>query len=169
MAINGTASIFRLTSSSINTETLTSDKVEFDGDHLIPDAKSFMLGTRPVFKVIDTDNPNPGNQDPVHAQDTGNAPFIIEFSGYFDEKAGDALGITSIRNWMRTFKVIKTDYPKGRFGFRNNIRPEFNVTPDATAGYKLIGFECDERYEFLGLVPFSFLLRFDGDFSRLGV
>lgn len=169
MAINGTVSIYRLTTSGLNTETLVSDKVEFDGTHLIPDAKSFILGMHAPFNAIDTDNPRPGQQDPVKAQDTGNQPLVITISGYFDEKAGDALGIASFRNWMRTAKIIKTDYPFGRHGLRNNIRPEFNLTPDATAGYKIINFETDETYAFLGFVPFQCKLRFDGDFTRLGL
>lgn len=168
MTIAGTASIFRVTSSG-QTETLVTDKVEFDGTHSVPDALSFMLGMRPTFASIQTDNTNPGSQDPIRAQDTGNAPLIIALSGYFDEKGGtDAIGITTFRNWMINAKVIKTLFPKGRFGLRNNIRSEFNNTPNADAGYRLIGFEIDERYEYKGLVPFVATLRYDGLFSRLG-
>jgi hypothetical protein len=167
MAINGKICIFRVTSSG-QTETLVTDKIEFDDDHLVPDAKSFMLSMRPTMAAIQTDNTNPGSQNPIRAQDTGNAPLIITLSGYFDEKSGNALGIATFRNWMRTAKVIKTLFPKGRFGLRNNVRDEFDLAPSTTAGYRIISFELDERYEYLGLVPFTVQLRFDGDYSALG-
>ena len=169
MAINGNISLFRLTDAISTSETAVTDKIEFDNDNVIPDSKSHILGMRPVFAAIETDNTNPGSQDPVKAQDTGNFPLIIELTGYFNEKAGDALGIATFRNWMRTAKVIKTLYPRGRMGLRNNIRPEFNVLPASTGGYRLVAFELDERYEFLGIVPFVCRLRFDGLFTLVGL
>lgn len=167
MAENGTASIFRVTTSG-QTETLVTDKVDMGSGAVTPDAKTHLVRMKPRMQIIETENPNPGSQDAPTRQDVGNAPLIVDIWGYFKEQSGDALAITTFRNWMKSPKIIKNLFQKGRFGLRNNIRPEFDCTPDNTGGYQLVVFETDERYDFLGIVPFYCQLKFYGDFDRLG-
>ena len=170
MAINGEHSIFRLTSAGLNTETLVSDKIEFDGNAVVPDAKSSITDIKPIYNAVKTENPNPGSQDSSSGQDTGNAPFTIEITGFIDRSSGTALGISSIfRPWMRQAKVIKTHYPKGRFGFRSTQFPEFNVTPGATGGFKFSHIEFPYKCGTTGQFPFVLTLDFYGDMSLLGV
>lgn len=166
MAVNGGASIFRLSSAGNNTETLVSDKIEFGGDAMIPDAKWFLTSVRPVYTAINTDNPNPGSTKSPNSQDTGNAPFMLELKGYFDESSSTTLGIsTFIVNWIQNRKVVKTHYPKGRFGFRSDDRPEFNVTPDSTGGYQFVSFDAVDPIE-EPKTRFTILLKFVGDMAR---
>lgn len=168
MAIDGNVSIFRLTSGG-QTETLVSDKVEFDNDNAVPDSSAHVISAKHSMGIIDTKNPNPGSQDAPSGPDSGNRNPTVELRGYFDEKSGDTLAITSLVNWLRSAKVIKTLYPKGRFGYRNNVRDEFDVVPTTLGGYKITAFETDERYEYLGIVPFFIQLTFYGDHTLLGV
>jgi hypothetical protein len=169
MAVNGDHSIFRMTTAGDNTETLIlTDKIEFDGDHVVPDARSHITSIKPRMGAINTDNPNPGSQDSPNSQDTGNAPTLIQIDGYFYEDSGTAQGIAKFRDWMRNVKVVKTDYPKGRFGFRSDSRPEFNVTPTSTSGYQLMSFEIDDIVEW-NKQFFTVVLKHVGDASALGV
>jgi len=170
MAIHGEHSIFRLTTSGLNTETLVSDKIEFDGSAVIPDAKSHITDIKPVYNAIKTENPNPGSQNSSSGQDTGNAPFSIEIRGFIDKSSGSALGISSIfRVWMKQDKVVKTDYPKGRFGFRSTQFPEFNATPGTTGGYRFSHIEFPYKTGTTGRINFILTLDFYGDMTLLGV
>lgn len=164
MAVNGQHSIFRVTTAGQTETTLVTDKIEFDDDNAVPDARSFIISIKPIFQAINTDNPNPGSQNMPNSQDTGNAPVIIELKGYFDENAGVAGGIKKFRTWMTGAKVIKTLYPKGRFGFRSDDRTEYNVAPSTTSGYQLVHFELEDVGEF-NLIPFVCRLKFVGDVS----
>ena len=169
MVTNGTHSIFRLTSAApLHIEDNVSDKVEFDGDAVVPDSKGRIISIKPIMRMIDNDNPVPGSQDAPGSQDVGNAPDFIEIRGYFDEATGKSLGPTSLRNWMRNPKKIKTLYPHGRFGFRSNVRDEWNVTPDTTGGYQLIYFDLDDTVE-LNQPKFLIRLKFVADKTLLGV
>lgn len=167
MAINGTHSIFRLTTIGISTETATSDKVEFDDDATVPDGRSHITSIRPVFQMIDNDNPVPGSTDSPGSQDVGNAPMFLELEGYFEESGGQSFAVTSLENWMTNAKKIKTDYPFGRFGFRSDERDEFNVTPDSTGGYQLVYFEMRDIQD-IPQPKFIIRLKFSGDFTLLG-
>lgn len=133
----GQHAIFRLTNGVSTTEASVSDKIEFGTGALVPDSKGQITSIMPVYQAIGTDNPNPGSQDSPNSQDSGNAPFTIEIRGHFDESAGATSSITNITNWTENPKVIKTLYPKGRFGWRSDERPEYDVVPVATGGYKL--------------------------------
>jgi len=169
MAINGEHSIFRLSTSGISDETSTSDKIEFDGDAIIPDAKSHITGIHPIYRAVKTENPNPGSQDSSAGQDTGNAPFSLKLTGFIDKTSGSALAISSLFNvWQRQPKVIKTHYPKGRFGFRSDDVPYWNVTPGTTGGYRFVGIEYPYKPGITGQIPFILTLDFYGDMSLLG-
>lgn len=164
MTIEGTHSIFRVTTVGQTETTLTIDKIEFDDDNNTPDARSFIVSIKPIMQAINTDNPNPGSRNMPNSQDTGNAPIMLELKGYFDENAGVAGGIALFRSWMTGAKVIKTLYPKGRFGFRSDDRGEFDIAPSTTSGYQLVHFELEDVVEY-NIIPFVCRLKFVGDIS----
>ena len=169
MAINGAHSIFRLTIAPSNTETLVTDKIEFDGTATEPDNKGRITSIRVVTAVISTENQNPGSQDSANSQDTGKTPLILEIHGFFDESvSGKADGIARLRDWWREAKKIKTLYPKGRFGFRSDGRPEYNLTPDATTGYILLAVDITDTVS-VSKPDFIIHLKHDGDVQKLGL
>jgi len=161
MAVNGKHCIFRLTDGTNTTETSVSDKIEFDNDNAVPDARAHIISIKPTMQAINTDNPNPGSQASPNSQDTGNAPIMLELKGYFDENAGVAAGIETVKDWMNAAKVIKTLYPKGRFGFRSSDRAEWNIVPVATSGYQIVHFELEDVVEY-NIIPFIIRLKHVG-------
>lgn len=161
MAINGKHSIFRVSSSGQTETTVATDKIEFDDNNIVPDARSHIISIRPIHQVVNTDNPNPGSQNLPNSQDTGNAPIIVEIKGYFDENAGVAGAILKLREWVTGKKVVKTTFPKGRFGFRSDDRTEWNAVPITTGGYHLVHFELEDVVEF-NIIPFVIRLKFVG-------
>jgi len=167
MAINGTHAIFRLTTGSPSTETGTTDKIEFNGTPVVPDARGFLDSIRPVYQAIDTQLPNPGSQDSPTLPDTGNAPFILELKGHFDEGTGTAGGINTLSTWSQEPKVIKTLYPKGRFGFRSDERNEYDLTPVPTSGYHLTSIDILDPLE-SPRIDFVIRLTHEGDLSLRG-
>jgi len=164
----GIHAIFRLTTGGNNTEALVSDKIEFNGDAVVPDSRAFLDSIRPVYQAVNTDTPNPGSQNSPNSQDTGNVPFILELKGHFDETGGTTLGINTLNNWSENPKVIKTLYPKGRFGFRSDERDEYNVTPVASGGYQLTFIDMIDVLEF-SRIEFTLRLKFVGDMNIRGV
>jgi len=137
MAINGTFSIFRLTSTG-QTETSISDKIEFNGDAVTPDARSFIQTVNPIMSIIGQENDTPDSNNPSHLDETGLAFVGLEIEGYF--KANDAtrpFAPRSIRNWLKQGEQKNDDFPNGRFGWRNNIDNEFDLVPSADSGYLL--------------------------------
>jgi hypothetical protein len=162
MAVNGTHAIIRYTSGGQTETTILTDKIEFDDDNLVPDARSHIKSIRPIMSVINTDNANPGSLDSPNSQDTGRAPTFVEIKGYFDEKDGTAAGIESLKDWMNEPNVIKTLYPKGRFGFRSNDRSEWNMVPTADGGYQITHFEIEDIVEFNN-PQFIIRLKYVGD------
>lgn len=163
MAVAGTHSIFKLDATK-TTETAATDKIEFDGTAATPDARSHLTSIRPILNAINTDNPNPGSQDFPNSQDTGNAPFILELEGYFDESGGTALGIDKFRTWLMSSRVLKSNYPKGVFGFRSDTRPEFDIVPTTLGGYQVIHFELKDTLEY-STIPFMCRLKYVGEVS----
>jgi len=167
MAINGEFSIFRFSLSS-NTETLISDKVEFNGDSVTPDARSMIQHVLPVFSIPAQENETPDSNNPNSLDETGLAFVGLEITGYFlGNDSVSPLAIRSIRNWMKTDKKLATDFEFGRFGFRNNKNNEFDLVPSASSGYMIEHFECDFDYETGNRFPFTIKLRFNGDITDL--
>ena len=143
------------------------DRVEFDGTAAEPDARSHISNYKVVMSLVTQENPNPNTNNPNSLQDTGLAIVEYELIGYFDEKSGTAGGIAQFRNWLRSAKTT-TSLPFGQFGIRNDVKPEFNLTPSSARGLILEHFECNEDYEYIGRVPFIIKLRYNGDISALG-
>ena len=168
MAINGEFSIFRFSLSS-NTETLISDKIEFNGDAVLPDGRSQIQHVLPVFSIPAQENETPDSNNPNSLDETGLAFVGLEITGYFiGNESVSPLAIRFIRNWMKADKKLTIDFEFGRFGFRNNKNNEFDIVPSATSGYVLEHFDCDLDYTTGNRFPFTIKLRFDGDIAGLG-
>lgn len=166
MAINGTISIFRLTSSG-DTETSVSDKVEFNGDATTPDAKSFIQTVKPIMSIIGQENETPDSNNPSHLDETGLAFVGLEITGFF--KANEStrpFAPRVFRNWLKQGDQKNTDFANGRFGFRNNIDNEFDLVPSSDSGYLLEHFDylCDYTN---GDYPFFIKLRFQNEITDL--
>ena len=165
MAINGTFSIYRLTAAG-NTETGISDKVEFNGDAAVPDAKSFMKIPKPTMSIVGQENDTPDSNDPSLLDETGLAFTGLEITGYFKgNEALRPLAVRVFRNWMKADKK-NADFPFGRFGFRNNMDNEFDLAPSSTSGYVMEHFDYAPDYK-NGDFPFLIKLRFQGDITDL--
>jgi hypothetical protein len=166
MAINGEISIFRLTTSG-QTETAVSDKVEFNGDAVIPDALSFIQDIRPIMSLIGQENETPGSNNPSNLDETGLAFTGLEINGYFrGNTATQPTGINSIKNWLKQGNQKSSDFPEGRFGFRNDINDDFDLVPSSTSGYLLESFELIYKYP-ERIHYFVIKLRFQGDITDL--
>jgi len=179
MAVDGNISVYRFTTDG-QTETAlaTGEKVEFDtsasnGAATTPDARSHVDRFRVTMEKIHTEQPIPGSNDPINIQDTGLGVVVITLTGFFDETTGTAAAIDDIATWMVQANQNVALF-KGRFGFRNDDRPEWNATPDgdpkSTArGYNLITFEIGEiNMDFPSLIPFTLVLQYNGDITQLG-
>ena len=161
----GTGTICLFTANE--TSGIAGTKIEFDGDADTPDSRSHISSYKVIMSLVTQENPNPNTNNPNSLQDTGLAIVEYELTGYFDEKEGTAGGIAYFRNWLRQAKT-SASLPFGGFGIRNDVKPEFDITPTANAGFILEHFECNEDYEFLGRVPFVAKLRYNGDITVLG-
>jgi len=170
MAIDGNICIFKLYhGSGITNETSTIEpyKVEFDGDAAVPDAKSHVSNYKVVMSLVTQENPNPDSNNPNSLQDTGLAIVQYDIMGFFNAKDGVPKAIADIVTWMSSDKTDET-YKFGRFGIRNDQRPEYDVVPTATKGLILEHFETDYDFEYSGNIPFTLRLRYNGDISGLG-
>ena len=162
MAEKGNICIFR-----DGVETSATEKVDFDGDAVVPDAKSHIETYNVTMTLVTQENPVPDTNNPSGLQDTGLAVCSYEITGFFDGTGGTALGIALFRDWLREDKTNAT-YPFGRFGIRNDQRAEYNVVSTSTKGLMLEHFETNEEYEYTGRTGFTVRLRFNGDISGLG-
>lgn len=166
MAVNGTISIFRLTTSG-QTETAVSDKIEFNGDAVIPDALSMIQSVTPIMSLIGQENETPGSNNPSNLDETGLAFVGLEITGYFKgNESTKPAAIRSIRNWLKQGDQKNDDFDEGRFGFRNNENNEFDLVPSATAGYIIEHFDCRFVYPVKNH-HFTIKLRFQGDITEL--
>ena len=162
MAEKGNICIFR-----DGVETSATEKVDFDGDAVVPDAKSHIETYNVTMTLVTQENPVPDTNNPSGLQDTGLAVCSYEITGFFDGTGGTALGIALFRDWLREDKTNAT-YPFGRFGIRNDQRAEYNVVSTSTKGLMLEHFETNEEYEYTGRTGFTVRLRFNGDITGLG-
>ena len=166
MVLNGVMSIFRFTNPA-DTETAISDKIEFNGNAAVPDAKSFIKTIKPIMSIIGQENETPDSNNPSNIDETGLALVGLEINGYF--KANEAtrpLAIRNIRNWFKQGNQKTADFPHGRFGIRNDIDDEFDLAPSATSGYIIEHFECVYDYSNRDY-PFLLKLRFQNEISDL--
>lgn len=163
--VNGIFSIFRLSTAG-QTESTVSDKVEFSGDAILPDARSFITNIRAMMELPKQDNQTPGSNDPNLLDETGLVFTGLEINGYFiGNESASPISIRLIRNWLKADKRI-TNFTFGRFGFRNSVNNEFDLTPSATAGYILDHFDVIYNYPNRDYL-FRITLRFNGDITQL--
>ena len=169
MTTHGKLSIFRMTDTTDTEDNITDDKVEFDDDAAVPDNRSGLVSFTPVLSRTSTDNPAPF-QEIARKPDTGFAGNRYSLNVFFDESDGNrALAIAKLRDFETQQNFIKGKFREGRIGLRNDYRPEFNVIPDNTAGYKLISFELTQELLHHTIIYGTIILEFSGDASRLGV
>jgi len=121
MAENGNICIFR---DGVETDAVALDKIDFDGDSVLPDARSHIETYGVTMTLVTQENPVPDSNNPSGLQDTGLAIVQYEITGFFDGTGGTPLGIRNLRNWLRQDKT-NTSFPFGRYGIRNDQRDEF--------------------------------------------
>lgn len=167
MPVNGTISIYRVTATpATDTETEVSDKVEFNGDAAVPDTLSKIQSIKPIMTIIGQENETPDSNNPSLLDETGLAFVGLEISGYFKgNESSRPKAPRTFRNWMKADKK-NSDFPFGRFGFRNSIDNEFDLVPSAIAGYILEHFEYESNYRNRDYQFFA-KLRFQGDIAQL--
>lgn len=166
MAINGTISIYRLTSTG-QTETLISDKVEFNGDAVTPDARSFIQIIKPIMSIVGQENDTPDSNNPSLLDETGLQFVGLEITGYFKgNESARPIAIRSIRNWMKQTDKTNADFPFGRFGFRDDSGNEFDLVPSSSSGYIMDHFDYDDHKTNKD-IKFFIKLRFQGDITDL--
>ena len=69
MVTHGKITLFRMTASD-DTEDSLDDKIEFDGNAMVPDNRSGIMNFRPSIKRRNPDNPLP-HANETDKQDTG--------------------------------------------------------------------------------------------------
>lgn len=160
--------IFRMTNSGDRENNISTDKVEFDGDAQVPDGKSGLVSFSPVISRNPTENPAPFQQV-ARKPDTGFSGNRYTLHVVFDESDGNSAGaIAKIRDWMSEDNFVRSTFREGRFGIRNDYRPEFNLTPNNDAGYKLLHFETSQDLLHHTIVRGVIILEFSGSADRLG-
>ena len=167
MVERGKLTIFRMTDTTDTENNISADKVEFDGDAQIPDSRSGTVSFSPVMSRTPTENPAPF-QEIARKPDTGFSGNRYTLQVFFDEEFGKSLAIAKIRDWHSEENAIKGKFKEGRFGIRNDYRPEYDLTPNNDAGYKLIHFETTQELVFHKMVRGTIVLEFSGDPSQLG-
>lgn len=166
MAVNGKLCIFRMTNTTDTENTITADKLEFDEGALIPDAKAGIQSFNPSMSRFQTDNPIP-YQNKTNKPDTGFSGTRYQLNIFFNESDGLAGGVNILKKWYKEDNAITKKFRHGRFGIRNDYRPEFNLIPDNTAGYKLVHYDLFQDLAINHLVPGVIILEFSGDASKL--
>ena len=167
MVTHGKITLFRMTASD-DTEDSLDDKIEFDGNAMVPDNRSGIMNFRPSIKRRNPDNPLP-HANETDKQDTGYSGNTYSFTAYFYEGVGRAGGIAKLRDWIIEDQTIDTLFDNGRIGIRNDFRPEFNLTPNNDSGYKIILLEPLQDLGLHTRVVVSIVLEHSGDPTRFGV
>lgn len=146
------------------TEASTSDKVEMDGG-AVPDGKtdsqtfSFSGGRRKT----DVEN---AFSNVTNKPDSGLGGIFVTITGIFDETVSDALAIAKLRDWLIDGTVTEA-MPNGQIGLRNDKKPQSNLVPSLAAGWKLSSFDYDDDERNGFYIPFTIVLEFLGDPSKL--
>lgn len=113
-----------------------------------------------------TDVPAPQNQATA-VPDTGLQPPTLTIGVKFNEQFQDRYEIGILTLWALQDKTVRTNYPNGRFGIRNNKKPWMNFQPTAQAGWKIVDVNVDDVLEWGGMVDAVITLHFGGQTSLL--
>jgi hypothetical protein len=154
MAINGQSCIWRDT-----TETLSTDKIEFNGGAVVNEQGN-IIQTKFTISSSVAVNELPGAVDKL--QDTGVQGITIYVTGSIQDPQVDGLDTAQkFKQWMLEDKT-STALPKGRFGLRLNDFTALNLTPTADRGYILSNVEFIRDGDTKGKLQFVATLRFNG-------
>lgn len=154
MAINGQSCIWRDT-----TETLSTDKIEFNGGAVVNEQGNIMQTKFTISSSVAV-NELPGGVDKL--QDTGVQGITVFVTGSIQDPQVDGLDTAQkFKQWMLEDKT-STALPKGRFGLRLNDFTALNLTPTADRGYILSNIEFIRDGDTKGKLQFVATLRFNG-------
>jgi len=144
MAINGSGSIYRVTSSG-DTETTvaTTEKLEFNTGAIVPDTTGRNTATGFNSTRDLNFHPNPRRAIDI-IQDGKLGRKLVRLTGYFKDHNA-TLGPTNLDKWQNE-DAANDDFPFGRFGLR---LPDFangilTLLPTATKGYMLWDFDIED-------------------------
>ena len=100
--------------------------------------------------------------------DTGTAIPAIELRFAHDRSLAATPAI--LNNLIKLFyqRGNDSDFPKGRFGLTTTDNPGLNLTPVATAGYKLLSIRQEPNPTYPTIQIFSIFLHLTGDHEQLG-
>ena len=169
MATKGEACIFWCSNTGDTENTLAnSEKVEFGIGAVAPDGKT---GIIQITNMINKHQPQ--DDEPyassTRKKDTGFNGAEIMLEIFFDEDAiGTAQAIARLRKWIAESNSVPIKFPHNRIGIRNDYRPEWNLTPSATAGYKITAFKTTTNLEHQNQTIGSLTLTFSGDGTEIG-
>ena len=162
----GEVCIFRMTNTTDTEATITTDKIEFT-EGAVPDNRAIVTSFEPEMSRTQTSNSAPF-LDEARKPDTGYSGNRYLFELFFNEEGGAAGAIQKIRDWMKEENALKGKFPQGRFGIRNDQRPEFNLTPTRTTGYKIIYFKLTQDMLYPIYPTATLILEMSGDPVSLG-
>ena len=155
----GNGAIFRVTTTGDTESSVGSaEKIEFDGG-IVPDSSGRMVNNR--FNLSRDFSEHPSPKKPINQIKDGKlGSYQIIIAGVIT-MPGTAQSSANLVNWM-TNDATNDDFLKGRFGFRNDTFPIFDLTPSLNIGYILVDVEFQEDREFQGKVEFIATLRRNG-------
>ena len=169
MVTHGLITIFRMTNAGDTEESILTDKIEFDGDAQVPDNKSGVMSYSISPTRRDPDNPLPHSNE-TDRQDAGFGGNTYTLDAlYIEDVNSRALGIAKLRDWIREDQTIDGIFDKGRFGIRNDVRPEYNLTPNNDSGYKIIASPLRHDLHITTFVSQIITLQHSGEPSRFGL
>ena len=132
-----------------------------------PDKKSGIVSTTCTFMRTRTENAAPF-QDESRKPDTGFAGTRYVLQCVFDESdTVYSKGMQVLQRWLGEPHYVKGRYPNGRFGFRNDFQPEFNINPSKTVGLKITRIESSHDVEYHQIRSVTIELEQSGDAPTL--
>lgn len=161
MVTHGKFSIYRMTEIADTEDTILTDKIEFDGDAMVPDGRTGIVSFRPIISRTQTQNPAPFLEI-ARKPDTGFEGVRYAITVLFDESAGRAGAIAKLSEWLQSPNSIRGKFKEGRFGIRNDYRPEFNLLPDNNQGYKIVNFDLTQDLTIQSLFKGVIILELSG-------
>ena len=197
MGIHGIACLYRCSNQEHHSETTapesddpaTCEKIEFDDPRLLgatadtrprklpggdirespefPDQKSGIISTTCTFMRTHTENAAPF-QDEARKPDTGFAGTRYTLYCVFNEEDAEySKGMKVLQRWLGEPHYVKGRYPNGRFGFRDDFQPEFNINPSKTVGLKITKVESTHDVEYHQIRYVTIELEQSGDAPTL--
>ena len=155
----GNGAIFRLTGTGDTESSVGSaEKIEFDGG-IVPDSSGRMVNNR--YKLSRDFSEHASPKKPINQIKDGKlGTYQITIAGVITVP-GTSQAAANLVNWMAQ-DATNDDFLKGRFGFRMDTFPIFDLTPSSSIGYILLDVEFQEDLEFKGKVEFIAILRRNG-------